>query len=434
MSEVWERKPLASYLEQTFAGEWGVDPDPMNCVVYRSTDVDDVGTIRGHGAERRVEASKLLQKQLKEGDILLEASGGSPDKPVGRTAIVEGKQASVPATCSNFFRVLRPSRTKADPSFLNHKLVWRYRQPEMLVFQQQTTGIINLNFKDFLAASIEMPECLISQSKIAEVLDTLDAAIRGTEAVVAKLRAMKQGLLHDLLTRGIDANGDLRPPQPEAPHLYQQTPLGWLPEEWGIVTVKDLARSSVIGPFGSDLVASDYRDEGVPVVFVRDIKPDVFAWKSNVFLHERKALALAAHLVTAGDVVATKMGFPPCIAAVYPNEMPDGIITADVVCIRPNLGIVRPAWLSTSMNSPRVQRQVDQITAGVTRPKVTLRDVRELKVAMPNLEEQSAIIQRLSAIDEEIRMNNGTLDKLRLQKSGLMDDLLTGRVPVTPLL
>jgi len=69
-------------------------------------------------------------------------------------------------------------------------------------------------------------------AKIAEVLDTLDAAIRGTEAVVAKLRAMKQGLLHDLLTRGIDANGDLRPPHPEAPHLYHHTPLGWLPKEW----------------------------------------------------------------------------------------------------------------------------------------------------------------------------------------------------------
>lgn len=86
------------------------------------------------------------------------------------------------------------------------------------------------------------------------------------------------------------------------------------------------------------------------------------------------------------------------------------------------------------MNSPRVQRQVDQITAGVTRPKVTLRDVRELKVAMPTLKEQSAIIERLSAIDVDIGMNNGTLEKLRLQKSGLMDDLLTGRVPVTPLL
>ena len=49
------------------------------------------------------------------------------------------------------------------------------------------------------------------QSKIAKVLDTLDTAIHETEAIIAKLKAVKQGLLHDLLTRGIDANGELRP-------------------------------------------------------------------------------------------------------------------------------------------------------------------------------------------------------------------------------
>ncbi len=46
---------------------------------------------------------------------------------------------------------------------------------------------------------------------------------------------MKQGLLNDLLTRGIDANGNLRPLQSEAPHLYKQTPLGWLPKRWDCV-------------------------------------------------------------------------------------------------------------------------------------------------------------------------------------------------------
>ncbi len=272
------------------------------------------------------------------------------------------------------------------------------------------------------------------QSKIAEIIDTLDAAIRGIEAVVAKLKAIKQGLLHDLLTCGIDANGDLRPPQPEAPHLYKQTPLGWLPKEWDVHTVRNLAQSSAIGPFGSDLVASDYRDEGVPVVFVRDIKPDSFFWKSNVFLTPRKALSLSAHKVTAGDVVATKMGFPPCIAAVYPASLPDGIITADVVCIRVNKNLSFPKWLSISLNSPRVQRQVDQITAGVTRPKVTLRDVRELQIALPDLLEQEVILTRCSPLDDRLAIEQQQLEKLRLQKSGLMDDLLTGRKSVTALL
>jgi hypothetical protein len=48
-----------------------------------------------------------------------------------------------------------------------------------------------------------------AQPFIACILDTLDTAIHETEAIIAKLRAVKQGLLHDLLTRGIDANGEL---------------------------------------------------------------------------------------------------------------------------------------------------------------------------------------------------------------------------------
>lgn len=187
MSDTWVKEPLSVYLQQVYAGEWGAEPNPMNCVVYRSTDIDDFGNIAGSGAPRRIATSKILQKQIEVGDILLEASGGGPDKPVGRSALVQSAHADNPATCSNFFRVLRPNKSKAHPRFLNHKLVWRYRQPEMLFFQQQTTGIINLKMQDFLAAPLSMPESPDIQSKIAEILDTLDEAIRGTEAVVAKL-------------------------------------------------------------------------------------------------------------------------------------------------------------------------------------------------------------------------------------------------------
>jgi hypothetical protein len=73
-------------------------------------------------------------------------------------------------------------------------------------------------------------EYLSANSK-RSVLDTLDTAIHETEAIIAKLKAVKQGLLHDLLTRGIAANGELRPPQAEAPHLYKASPLGWIPKE-----------------------------------------------------------------------------------------------------------------------------------------------------------------------------------------------------------
>lgn len=273
-----------------------------------------------------------------------------------------------------------------------------------------------------------------AQPVIAQILDTLDTAIRETEALIDKLKAVKQGLLHDLLSRGIDASGELRPPQSEAPQLYKESPLGWIPREWEVEPIINLTSNSVIGPFGSDLVAADYRDSGVPVIFVRDVKPDQLVWKSNVFVSASKAQALAAHEVRAGDVVATKMGFPPCVAAVYPESMPSGIVTADIVRLRPCTDRICPDWMSMFINSSAVAKQVEQITAGVTRPKVTLRDVRNLLIGLPPFKEQERVLDRLTAMQSRIQLEETSREKLTAKKAGLMDDLLTGRVRVTPLL
>ena len=75
------------------------------------------------------------------------------------------------------------------------------------------------------------------QKQVANILETLDTQIRQTEAIIAKLQQVKQGLLHDLLTRGIDENGQLRPPYEQAPELYKESPLGWIPKEWEVSTI-----------------------------------------------------------------------------------------------------------------------------------------------------------------------------------------------------
>lgn len=299
--------------------------------------------------------------------------------------------------------------------------------------QTSGTGIphVDRELLEGIRAFRPMPN---EQIIIAQILDTLDTAIRETEALIDKLKAVKQGLLHDLLTRGIDANGQLRPPQSEAPQLYKESPLGWTPREWEVEPIINLTSNSVIGPFGSDLVASDYRDSGVPVIFVRDVKPDQLVWKSNVFVSTSKAQALAAHEVRAGDVVATKMGLPPCVAAAYPASMPSGIVTADIVRLRPCTDRICPDWMSIFINSSAVAKQVEQITAGVTRPKVTLRDVRDLLIGLPPIKEQERVLDRLTAMQSRIQLEEASHEKLTAEKAGLMDDLLTGRVRVTPLL
>ncbi len=335
------------------------------------------------------------------------------------------------ALCTNqSIALLKANVSDLRTDYLFYNLEWRY---EELRARSSGGGRGGLSKAILEAVPIELPP-LREQQRVAQILDTLDTAIHETEAIIAKLKAVKQGLLHDLLTRGIDANGELRPPQAEAPHLYKDSPLGWIPKEWDFDVISNLTTSSAIGPFGSDLVASDYRKAGVPVVFVRDVKPDCLSWKSNIYVSAGKAQALAAHKVVPGDVVATKMGLPPCVAAVYPDSMPNGVVTADIVRLRPDLNRILPGWMSAFINAPAVSKQVEQITAGVTRLKVTLRDVRNLHLAVPEPREQRLLLEHVDAIEARLRAEEQCLHKLLAQQSGLMDDLLTGRVRVTPLL
>lgn len=370
-----------------------------------------------------------------DGDILLESSGGGSGKPVGRIAFFEAEVDSVFLT-SNFFRTLRPDSRVVTPRFLRWKLLQFYKSPAIWLMQQQTTGIINLKYKDYLRAEIDTPP-LPEQQKIAEVLDTVDEAIRKTDQIIAKLKQVKQGLLHDLLTRGIDDNGELRDPE-RHPEQFKDSPLGRIPREWDVVSVLDIADpnpgSTTIGPFGSNLVATDYRSEGVPVIFVRDIREEGFAWRSNVYVSSEKARSLAAHDVRAGDVLVTKMGDPPGVSCVYLGDMVPGVITADVIRIRVNRARVFSEWVSDSINTERFCAQVRAAMGGVTRSKLTLSDFRRLLLNQPRLHEQSELIDRLRHMGKAISQEVFFAAKLRLLKQALMHDLLTGQVRVTNLL
>ncbi len=190
---------------------------------------------------------------------------------------------------------------------------------------------------------------------------------------------------------------------------------------------KNEKSSFVIGPFGSDLVQSDYRSSGVPVVFVRDIKRNKFKWKSNVYLTEDKAAQLHAHSVLPGDIIVTKMGLPPGIAALYPYDMETGIVTADILRLRPNTDKVDPTFLCNYLNSYHITKQVHQRTAGQTRPKLTLADYKTIKINLPPLLEQKKIARILSTWDKSIETVEKLIENSKAQKKALMQQLLTGK-------
>ena len=83
-----------------------------------------------------------------------------------------------------------------------------------------------------------------NQRAIAQILTTVDRAIKQTEALIAKYQRIKTGLMQDLLTRGIDENGQLRHP---ATHKFKPSPLGMIPEEWDVTTLGKESRRITSG-------------------------------------------------------------------------------------------------------------------------------------------------------------------------------------------
>ncbi|MEU6597267.1 restriction endonuclease subunit S [Streptomyces flaveolus] len=203
-----------------------------------------------------------------------------------------------------------------------------------------------------------------------------------------------------------------------------------LPAGWRWLTPHEIAgedRSSlVIGPFGSNLKTSDYATEGVPLVFVRDIRNGLFS-NPRAFVSTAKAKELSAHLAVPGDVLVTKMGAPPGDSVVYGGSGP-AVITADCIRLRPAPGF-HPQYIAYALQAPDARRQVAGITAGVAQLKVSLARFRSgVRIPVPSLPEQERIIEvleeHLSRLDAGTAYLGAAKRRARFLTKAVLADLI----------
>jgi type I restriction enzyme, S subunit len=241
MSE-WQEVTLEDMLAVSIPGEWGNEPTGIEqeTIVLRAADFTKDCQLRELvGIERNIPPYKLCTRILKNGDILIEKSGGSPDQPVGRVAFFNKEADNKIYSFSNFLQLLRVSE-KFDCKFVYYLFSFLYFSGCVYRYQQQTTGIINLKLENYLNEKVKIPFAIDEQQKIRSILSTIDQTIAQTEALIQKYQQIKAGLMHDLFTRGITPDGKLRPPREQAPELYRESAIGWIPKEWRIGLVRDL--------------------------------------------------------------------------------------------------------------------------------------------------------------------------------------------------
>jgi len=327
--------------------------------------------------------------------------------------------------------LLRGDVARLQTEYLFHNLDRRY---EELRARSSGGGRGGLSKGILDAVRIDLPP-MPEQRLITEILDTVDATIRQTEAIIAKLKQVKQGLLHDLLTGGIDANGELRPPHSEAPHLYKQSPLGWIPKEWETVTLGEIGRRAggllQTGPFGAQLHAHEYVDVGVPVILPQDMVEGGVSVSQIARISQRKAQELTRHRVEANDIVFSRRGdLSRCVSIV--GEI-GWLCGTGCLLARFPTSEINGHWLSLVYPERQMQSQVMGRAVGSTMANLNTGILAALLISRPCAAEQFEISRRVKALTLRVTVEAAVLAKLREHKSALMDDLLTGRVRVIPL-
>ncbi len=417
-------------IEGCWPGEWGSDPiaDSANCVVFRATDIDSDGHLDlDGGAPRSVLPTKLKTKTLRLGDILLEASGGAPDKPVGRVALVN-QIPHRPSLTSNFFRFIRPVES-VDARFLLFQLIALNRSSSIWKYQQQTTGLINLKVEDYLGHKIWRPS-LAHQKKIAAILTSIDSAIEKTEALIAKYQQIKAGLMHDLFTRGVLPNGQLRPPRRETPDLYQETAIGWIPKEWDVAKLGAMAK--IVS--GVTLGAKESPSNTIEAPYLRVANVQ----DGYLDLNEIKTVSISRKTLEylrllPGDVLMNEGGDFDKLGrgAVWAGEIEVCVHQNHVFRVRTDPNKLLPHYLALYSESSFGKKYFLLSSKQSTNlASINSTQLNAYPIAKPDPSEQQEIVTRLDGVNRRIMALRIETDKLRCQKSGLMQDLLTGKVEV----
>ncbi|GAD61331.1 restriction endonuclease subunit S [Aquipseudomonas alcaligenes] len=172
---------------------------------------------------------------------------------------------------------------------------------------------------------------------------------------------------------------------------------------WPLVELASLEGQKggfVDGPFGSNLKATEYVESGVPIIQLKNIKPNAYVAKDIKFITPQKAGELSRHSYAPGDVVIAKLGAVGT-ACIIPEDAPAGVIVADVVRFRGDSKRVDHRFLCHYLNSSSGQCAVMKLSRGSTRVRTNLSDLKKVEIPLPPLSEQkriSAILDKADAI------------------------------------
>ena len=269
-----------------------------------------------------------------------------------------------------------------------------FRKNAILNSTGSTRMRIGLN--ELKSLPIILPK-LEEQKKIASILSTVDEQIDNVDALIEKNKELKKGLMQTLLTKGIGHT------------KFKKTEIGEIPEEWEVKKLEDVCEI-----LDSKRIPLNEKQR-------LTMKGDIPYYGANSIVDYINNYLFDSTLILLAEDGGNFFEFKEKPIAFY----------VEGKCWVNNHAHVLEAKIAESSKwifYNLVHRDLSNIVQGGTRAKLNQKDLRNIIVTFPKLEEQQKIASILSEVDNKIDEYEDKKEKLEELKKGLMQQLLTGKI------
>lgn len=399
--EDWEVKPLWTLSEKIMVGIASAATHAYRdrgVVMFRNQNIkpgylDDSDVL--YIAEEYEVTFK--NKRLKSGDLLT-ARTGYP----GTTSIVPEKYEGAQSFTT---LVTRPRKNAVDSAYL---CCFINSEAGQLFFEQNQIGggQKNVNAGSLKILPVPIPPTKAEQEAIAEALSDADALIESLDQLIAKMRALKQGAMQELLT------GKKRLPG--------------FSGDWEVRRIGEVIDLLTGFPFPS----VGYVSSGIRLLRGSNVKRGVTDWADDISQYWPATNGeLAMYELRAGDLVISMDGslVGRSYAQIKSEDLP-ALLLQRVARIRSTKKL-NVSYLAAFVGSDWFVKYTDSVKTVSAIPHIGPGDIANFSIPCPpTVEEQTAIATILSDMDTELAELQSRLAKARQIKQGMMQELLTGRI------
>ena len=413
----WELKKLSQLCDKFLDGDW-IEADDQSSDGFRLIQTGNIGNGRYlDKTNRKHFISEATFKRLNcteifEGDVLVSRL---PD-PVGRACILpeshERRITAVDFTIIHFFNY--------NPVlFVNYTQTSVYQKAVNECLSGSTR--LRISRRNLGNMLIPVPSSKEEQDSIAKVLNNIDAVISTTEKLIAKKKKLKQGAMQTLLS------GKMRIQNGKwiKTTNFKQTELGPIPQEWKVEKLSQICDKFLDGDW---IEADDQSSEGIRLIQTGNIGNGQYLDKANRkhFISEATFKRLNCTEIFEGDVLVSRLPDPVGRACILPKSHERRITAVDCTIIR--FSNYNPILFVNYTQTSVYQNAVNECLSGSTRLRISRKNLGEMLIPVPpTKEEQTAIATVLSDMDAEIAALETKLAKYRQLKTGMMQQLLTGK-------